>query len=130
MPLNRRQTIALSAAIKERREQLLEDIRRNAAHARGEPYAELAGTVHDAAEESVADLIADVDNADMNRDVAELRELDAASERLDAGTYGVCADCGGEIDAERLFARPGALRCLACQLRHEKTHATAQRSSL
>jgi RNA polymerase-binding transcription factor DksA len=40
--------------------------------------------------------------------------LDHASERLDAGTYGTCEACGGEIGAERLDALPTATRCATC----------------
>lgn len=130
MPLSRRQLIELSAAIRERRRQLVEEIRRDAARERGESYAAIATDTPDAGDEASADLMADLAHADTNRDVAELRELEAAAERLDKGTYGVCADCGGEIEVERLFARPGVTRCIACQRRYEKTHATPERSSL
>lgn len=60
MSLNRRQVIQLSAAIKDRRSALIEEIRRNAAKIRGEPYASVAGAVHDLGDEGVADLITDV----------------------------------------------------------------------
>ncbi|MCW2604006.1 MAG: molecular chaperone DnaK [Pseudonocardiales bacterium] len=43
-----------------------------------------------------------------------LAEVDAASARLDAGTYGMCGRCGLEIGAERLAARPGAAYCVRC----------------
>jgi RNA polymerase-binding transcription factor DksA len=41
-------------------------------------------------------------------------ELDAALERLAAGTYGVCERCGGAIGAARLEARPAARTCIRC----------------
>ncbi|MFD0852412.1 TraR/DksA family transcriptional regulator [Actinomadura adrarensis] len=37
-----------------------------------------------------------------------------ALERLDAGTYGTCENCGGLIGAERLDARPDASLCIEC----------------
>jgi DnaK suppressor protein len=43
-----------------------------------------------------------------------LAELDAASARLDAGTYGRCERCGRPIDPARLDARPEARTCVAC----------------
>ncbi len=49
------------------------------------------------------------------RETAELRLLDAALERIKAGTYGRCIDCGADIPAARLHAAPEAARCLACQ---------------
>ncbi|MBE7189024.1 TraR/DksA C4-type zinc finger protein [Jatrophihabitans endophyticus] len=46
--------------------------------------------------------------------LAQLEDIDAALVRLAAGTYGVCVVCGAPIGAERLDARPFALRCIAC----------------
>ncbi|QIG45677.1 TraR/DksA family transcriptional regulator [Nocardioides anomalus] len=44
----------------------------------------------------------------------QLAELDAARERLDAGTYGACERCGAPIPEGRLEARPAARTCVAC----------------
>ena len=43
-----------------------------------------------------------------------LEELDAATRRLDAGTYGVCETCGRPIAAARSEARPEARTCITC----------------
>lgn len=43
-----------------------------------------------------------------------LRALERAEGRLAAGTYGICEECGGPIDPERLAARPGAAACIGC----------------
>jgi RNA polymerase-binding protein DksA len=123
MALTPHQIQELRHRILERRRQLAAEIRGDAEKARGETYRELAGETHDSAEESVAALLADLDQAEMTRDLAELRDLEAARLRLSAGTYGTCADCGGEIGYERLRANPAAMRCIACQTRHEKTFA-------
>lgn len=50
------------------------------------------------------------------RDAArsELDQIDDALRRLDAGTYGVCVDCGEAIPIERLRVRPFASRCVSC----------------
>lgn len=45
---------------------------------------------------------------------AEAREVVAALERIEAGTYGYCLTCGGAIAPERLRALPAASRCIAC----------------
>ncbi|HET9734088.1 MAG TPA: TraR/DksA family transcriptional regulator [Burkholderiales bacterium] len=123
MALTSQQVQELRRRILERRRALAAELRGDAERARGETFGALTGETHDAAEESVADLFADLDQAEMSRDLAELRDLEAARLRLSAGTYGVCADCGGEIGYERLRANPAALRCIACQTRHEKTFA-------
>jgi RNA polymerase-binding protein DksA len=43
-----------------------------------------------------------------------LEEIDAATKRLDAGTYGTCEGCGNPIGKERLEARPAAKVCIQC----------------
>jgi hypothetical protein len=44
-----------------------------------------------------------------------IEEIDAALERIAAGTYGVCTYCRGAIPAERLELRPFAAGCVSCQ---------------
>ena len=56
-----------------------------------------------------------VADAEIERDRAELAEVQAALRRLADGSYGRCADCDEPIGAQRLQAQPAALRCLACQ---------------
>lgn len=45
---------------------------------------------------------------------SELRQVEDAIVRLDAGTYGICANCGRPIPAARLEVRPFATHCVAC----------------
>ncbi|GAB3597942.1 TraR/DksA family transcriptional regulator [Microbacterium tumbae] len=45
---------------------------------------------------------------------AELRQVEDALIRWDAGAYGVCAECGRRIPAARLEARPFAEHCVDC----------------
>lgn len=49
----------------------------------------------------------------------ELLQIDAAFERMDAGSYGQCVECGQPIPLERLWALPFALRCEEDASRHE-----------
>ncbi|MFN8954757.1 MAG: TraR/DksA family transcriptional regulator [Burkholderiales bacterium] len=53
-------------------------------------------------------------------ETAELGDIDAALERIDAGTYGQCTDCGVTIPSARLSAYPTAKRCIVCQTRKEQ----------
>jgi len=53
------------------------------------------------------------------RENAELRLVEAALSRIEAGTYGQCIDCGEQIPSARLHAAPQALRCIACQEKYE-----------
>ena len=44
-----------------------------------------------------------------------LAEIDAALDRIAAGTYGLCVHCGADIPEERLEFRPFASGCVSCQ---------------
>ena len=55
----------------------------------------------------------DLEEADLSRDMGELKEIDAARRRLDDGSYGICTDCGADIGFDRLHAEPAAARCVA-----------------
>ncbi|MGJ0203036.1 TraR/DksA C4-type zinc finger protein [Leucobacter sp. gxy201] len=45
---------------------------------------------------------------------ATLRQVDAALERLAAGSYGVCVVCGNRIPEGQLEARPFREQCVKC----------------
>ncbi len=49
-----------------------------------------------------------------------LSQVEAARERLAAGTYGICMDCERPIPAERLEALPYATLCVNCQSKRER----------
>lgn len=74
------------------------------------------GDLEDAAAEAAIETVAD---AEMQRDLDELRQVEAALLRMAEGFYGQCADCGEPIELQRLQAQPAALRCMACQRRAE-----------
>ena len=52
-------------------------------------------------------------------ETAELGDIDAALERIQAGTYGICTDCGVSIPPARLNAYATAKRCIDCQAQAE-----------
>jgi DnaK suppressor protein len=130
MPLTQHQTEELRGLIDRRRSALLNELREDAARAREQPYAEHAGPAPDTGDESVATLFADLEQADVTRDLDEFRSLESARERLAGGEYGTCIDCGGDIAFERLKATPSALRCIDCQSRYEKTFGGDPKPSL
>lgn len=45
---------------------------------------------------------------------ATINDIDAALSRIAQGNYGICCDCGENIDAERLSIIPEAIRCISC----------------
>src|SRR2546423_8539430 len=121
MALTDKQAQELRGMIEARRGALVAELREDAARTREQPYSEHAGPAPDTGDESVATLIADLEQADMTRDLDEFRALEAARDRLAQGAYGVGLDCGNDIGFQRLKASPSARRCIPCQERHEKT---------
>jgi RNA polymerase-binding transcription factor DksA len=121
-PFTRTQLADLTRAIGARDLQLRDEIRDALMQAGEQKYIDLAGQVHDQADESVANELIEVENALTERHVRELREIGLARERLARGKINDCIECGGEIGFKRLLANPVAVRCVDCQGRLEKTH--------
>ncbi len=128
--LTQEQINALKKALQERFTALLEETREELLKYDDERYQKIAGSVHDLEEESVADLLVDLNLADIDRHVNEIRDIEAALMRIGGGTYGVCEDCEAPIDYRRLQAYPTAKRCQPCQAQHEKTYAGAGQPKL
>jgi RNA polymerase-binding transcription factor DksA len=115
-----KQTDVAKERLLEQTASLRADISRELRKQEEEHFANLAGEITDRSEESVADLLVDVNLAEISRDINELRDVEAALERIDRGTYGVCIDCDKDIEQERLNAVPAASRCYDCQTAFEK----------
>ena len=107
----------------ERKERLGDEIRRVLARTQNERYADILAGGGDAGDTSVAELLSDVAFAEVARDAAEVRDINAAQARIAAGTYGTCIDCGRPIGKARLEAYPTAKRCIEDQRRREKLRA-------
>jgi DnaK suppressor protein len=117
-PLSRDDLNHFDRKLREQLSELRDDVLEKLSHT--ESYAELAGQVHDAEEESLADLLADVSLAEVAAEQEQARDIDVALKRLLARTFGVCTDCGEPIGRDRLEAYPTAKRCLSCQQSQEK----------
>jgi RNA polymerase-binding transcription factor DksA len=50
----------------------------------------------------------------------ELQEVEAAFQRVEAGTYGICQTCGRRIGGERLEALPATRFCVEDQAKAER----------
>jgi DnaK suppressor protein len=49
-----------------------------------------------------------------------LKKIDEAIDRIDSGIFGICDDCGSEIDVKRLEARPVTTMCIECKTLQEE----------
>jgi RNA polymerase-binding transcription factor DksA len=121
--LKHSQIAQLDRKLEEQERELRREIRQELLKSDEEHHRDLAGMVADEGDDSVANLVADLDAAFLDRHVHELREIEGARGRLKAGNYGVCVDCGEGIAWGRLLAYPVSTRCTRCAAQHEKTHA-------
>lgn len=55
-----------------------------------------------------------------DEDMRRLEQINSALERITKGTYGICQNCGDEINEARLEAMPYAMLCLDCQAAEER----------
>ena len=113
----------LKQILEKRRQLLLEEIRDELARSGEQHYIDLAGRVADLGDESVANMLTDLGAALVDRQVIEVRAIEVTLNRLAAGGYGACVDCGADIPIERLRAYPTAERCISCQSIHELSYA-------
>lgn len=124
MALTQDQLGTLQRILDKRYDALLEEVRGELEASENQQYVELLGRAPgDAADESVASALADLNLGVIDRHIRELRDIEATRARVQEGRFGRCADCGDEIAFERLRAYPTAKRCVRCQGQHERTHA-------
>ena len=106
------------ALLQAQRKQLLNEVREKiAASGEGLGFVNQSKITDD---DAVADAAAAMDVAMVIRESRELQDIEAALARIADGSYGICTDCGEEIDRARLKAYPAAVRCLACQENSER----------
>jgi RNA polymerase-binding transcription factor len=61
-------------------------------------------------------------SAEINFARDEMKQINEAFERMEAGTYGICVDTGQLIEAARLRANPLAIRTIEAQRHYEQLH--------
>jgi|SRR5471030_677980 len=108
----------LAASLQTQRHELVDQLRLRL-HQADDPQ-ELSLVASDAAD---AGQFSATEITQLNHELAELRDVDAALARLRARTYGRCARCGDVIPGARLRAQPAATLCLACQDDSERADA-------
>lgn len=110
-------TSQLAAQLRERRKELQSLLHAAAEAAKG---GDAPAEVVDFKDVAAIDTRAKVDEVAQTHAVEELERIAAALRRVEAGTYGQCADCGEVIDERRLRALPATPYCTACQAIHER----------
>jgi RNA polymerase-binding transcription factor len=75
--------------------------------------------VGDHVDTSDANIQGDIEFSLLQMRAETLAKISAALVRLEAGNYGTCVSCGGEITKRRLRALPFAVRCQGCEEKRE-----------
>lgn len=109
--------------LRARFEELRQDVQDEVTRSDSEHFTDVAGEVHDPEEASVAHLVIDLDLANIDRHVHEIRDVEAALLRIAKSEYGICVDCEQPIPLARIEANPTAERCIACQTDAEREAA-------
>ncbi len=113
---------SLTGKLTTRRSELVAMVRVGAADAEQDNLRRVGGEVGDPGDESTALQQTDLNLAEMESGMRELRAIERALERVREGSYGHCIECGCDIPAARLDACPTAERCTQCQTRHERVY--------
>lgn len=111
---------------------ILEEERQRVMDAINYLHEETPGSLEDETEEIVGNSdnhLGDTATATLDREIdysleenseQVLRAIDAALQRIEDGTYGICETCGQPISEERLEAIPYATQCIDCRRKGER----------
>jgi RNA polymerase-binding transcription factor DksA len=113
-----------------RRAELVREIGEKLADSRERVGSANIDQIIEGGDSALAEAMAGLDLAEAQRDLNELRDVEAARGRLADGSYGTCVDCGQAIAPARLTAYPTAKRCTECQSLYERQHGSGRGARL
>jgi DnaK suppressor protein len=114
----------LKSMLEERRRLLHDQMRRSIRGSRDTGHVNSRGPVTDLSDDPVDD---DIDFALAELQLATMRQIQAAVERIESSQYGICELCHRKISAARLRALPFATCCRECQETIDRTKTAAYR---
>ena len=109
----------LCAYLTEEKRRLWNELRTELFETLGEGLHSQYDIPQDVGEQGIIDLLEDTGLAVADIRMKELTRMEEAFRRFAEGSYGICEDCGEEIDEARLRVAPYAPCCLRCQERRE-----------
>jgi DnaK suppressor protein len=71
--------------------------------------------VQDPGDQAISSTMESLKNSFQDAEIEEYHRIVRALEKIDKGSYGICADCSQPISERRLQSYPNAARCLVCQ---------------
>ncbi len=118
-------TADLRHMLSERRREMQNDVRGRIRDGRADRSKEVGDDI----EHSDADIQGELEFTLLQMRAETLARIDEALVRLDAGKYGSCFECEGEIPERRLRALPFAVRCQSCEERREQEQRRVRQMS-
>ncbi|HET8946791.1 MAG TPA: TraR/DksA family transcriptional regulator [Candidatus Polarisedimenticolia bacterium] len=115
-PFNSKQLDTYRRLLQERKKALAEAYNKNKTYGR---LTEDEGT-QDLADKASSAYTKEFLYSLSNTDREVLNKVDESLVRLEAGAFGLCEECGDEINRKRLEAVPWASHCITCQEKIEK----------
>lgn len=114
-PLDEQRQARLKEILAEQKRRMWNELRDDIFRNTGEALSTQFDIPQDPGDQSLIDLLEDLQLsiADIRRQ--QLTSLDEAMGKLERGTYGSCEKCGAEIGERRLEVMPFATRCIPCQ---------------
>ncbi len=109
----------LKKILLDRKRKMWNDLRDEIFRKLGKEYNTQFDNPHDIEELALIDLIEDTGLAIADIRRKELTEMDEALRKLEDGTYGICNECGEDIDEGRLKVMPFTTLCVKCQAKAE-----------
>jgi DnaK suppressor protein len=110
---------ALHRMLMDKRQELMKEITGNLGASLTEDQRRRLESAMDVGDQSLMDLDRELGISLMEMRNKRRQLIDDALARLEDGTYGLCDECGVEINEKRLAAVPFAKLCVACQSRQE-----------
>src|SRR5262245_10966657 len=115
----------IEAQLRDRYTEVWADIRRELDKHSEQRYSDLVQGAGDPEDAATADVLIDLNLAEIDHDAHELRAIQDALARLERGEYGYCQRCGEEVSPARLEAMPHATLCVKCQVHVERAPASS-----
>ncbi|TET34694.1 hypothetical protein E3J61_02615 [Candidatus Dependentiae bacterium] len=109
MSVKKRDLAAIEKALIERRNEIEEQLRALATEKLTD------GQVQDPGDQALTATMEILRNSLQDTELMEYNRIVQALDKLKAGTYGICIDCGEDISEKRLISYPNAARCILCQ---------------
>jgi DnaK suppressor protein len=104
----------------EKKRKMWNELRDDVFRKLGNEYSAQFDIPNDLEDLSVIDAVEDLGLTVSDIRKEELLKIEDALRRIEKGAYGLCENCGAEIDGERLKADVSAARCINCQGELEK----------